>query len=335
MPFQSRPATRVGIKPLLGIFGESGGGKTRSALLLARGIVGSQGRITLIDTENGRGHIFADVIPGGYNVVDFTPPFSPERYVEAIEYAEKGSDIIIIDSMTHEWAGEDGILDMQEKELTRMAGYDYAKRESCKMASWIKPKMLHKKMVMRILRSPLPLICCLRGEHKTHMGKNAQGKSTVSTDTKCSPIFDKNFIFEMLINGEIFSRDGEGGFLRVDKITHETLLSCLPKEGEKISIHHGELIARWCASPGDTPKSAPAEVPAAEEHSIEEWCSVVEAVMKAKGKEEYTIKAGGTEFVTTKREFAEIAKQSHEKSIIANIQHKGSELLSITLPEGK
>ena len=263
--FTLQPASRQGIKPLVGLYGKSGGGKTRSALILARGIVGEKGRIGLIDTENRRGHIFADVIPGGYQVVDMDPPFTPERYVEAMEVIEKNCDILIIDSMTHEWSGDDGVLEAQEAELSRMAGTDYKKREQCKMAAWIKPKFRHKKMISHILRSSLPVICCLRGAEKTHMTKNNEGKTVVVTDDKCSPIFDKDFIFEMLINGESYSKEGKGGYLRIEKITHEDLFAALPKPGEQISITHGQAIAKWCASPGGKAPTAPTPPPATAE----------------------------------------------------------------------
>lgn len=259
--FKLFPASRQGIKPLIGIFGKSGGGKTRSALLLARGIVGEKGRIGLIDTENRRGQIFADKIPGGYSVVDMDAPFSPERYIAAMEVIEKNSDILVIDSMTHEWDGEGGVLEMQEAELTRMAGDDWKKRESCKMAAWIKPKFAHKKMVYRLLRSPLPVICCLRGAEKTHISKK-DGKTTVITDEFSSPIYDARFIFEMLINGEVYSKNGNGGYLHIEKITHEDLFAALPKQDEQISIQHGEAIAKWCASPG---KQAAQPMPPAED----------------------------------------------------------------------
>src|ERR1035437_731314 len=145
--FEIRPATRQGVKPLVGFYGKSGSGKTMSALLLARGLVGPQGRVCLIDTENGRGSIFADLIPGGYSVMDVDAPFSPDRYQKAIATAEKSAGVVVVDSMSHEWSGEGGVLDMQENELDRMAGEDWAKRERCKMAAWIKPKLAHKMMI--------------------------------------------------------------------------------------------------------------------------------------------------------------------------------------------
>lgn len=256
MSFSIKPATRTGVKPLIGFFGKSSSGKTMSALLVGRGIVGPKGRIVLVDTESGRGSLFSDVIPGGYSVVDIEPPFTPSRYQEAIETAEAQADIVIVDSLTHCHSGDGGILDMQEKELDRMAGEDWKKREACKMAAWIKPKLEHKKFIGRLLRLKCGLICCLRGEEKVHMVKD-DGKTKIVTDQFSSPIFDKNFIFELLINFETISVNGQGGYVIPRKITHPSITPMLPKEGEQIGIAFGEALAKWCENPGQTPAPSP------------------------------------------------------------------------------
>ena len=94
-----RPAQRSQAKPLIGFYAESGGGKTHSALLLARGFVGPQGRICMIETEQGRGEAFVDMIPGGYDVRPMRDNFSPKSYNEALREVEKeGFDALIIDS---------------------------------------------------------------------------------------------------------------------------------------------------------------------------------------------------------------------------------------------
>lgn len=247
--FIIKPATRQGVKPLVGFYGKSGSGKTLSALFFARGLVGPSGRITLIDSESGRGSLFADMVPGGYSVLDLEPPFSPERYALAFEKAEQSSDCIVVDSMSHEWAGEGGVLDMQEDELHRMAGDNWQKREQCKMAAWIKPKGDHKRMVGRVLRSRVALICCLRGEEKTHMIPDG-AKKKVITDEFSSPLFDPRFIFELLLNFETVAHNGVGGFVIPRKITHPLIGRLLPKENEQIGIQHGEALAKWCANPG-------------------------------------------------------------------------------------
>ena len=255
--FTVRPATRASVKPLIGLYGASGGGKTLSALLAMRGLVGPKGRIVGLDTENRRMSIHADSVPGGFCVCDIDPPFSPERYWQAIEAVAAQADGIVIDSFSHEWSGEGGVLDQQEGELTRMAGENWGKREACKMASWIRPKMEHKRLVERMLRLTHPVIVCMRGEQKTHIEKGEPGKKTeVHTDKFCSPIGDPRFIFEMLIHAECIAKpDSEGrmigGYLRVTKITHQDVIAMLPDAGEQIGVKHGELLARWCQ--GATP----------------------------------------------------------------------------------
>ncbi len=271
--FQIHPATRQGIKPLIGVYGRSGSGKTLSALKLARGLVGPTGRIILCDSESGRGSLFCDIVPGGYRVIDIEPPFSPERYEAAIVTAEGEADCVVVDSLTHEHCGEGGVLDMQEAELNRMAGNDWKKRDQWKMASWIKPKLAHKKFIQRLLRLKCGLICCLRGEQKTHMVKDGAvqfrpkgeedpflypprekaGKSKVITDEFSTPLFDPRFIFELLLNLETVAQNGEGGYVIPRKITHPSIAPLLPKSNEQVSIQHGELLAKWCAAPGTTP----------------------------------------------------------------------------------
>lgn len=234
------------------MFGRSGSGKTMSALLLARGLVGPNGRIVLVDSESGRGSLFADIIPGSYKVIDLEPPFSPMRYEEAITTAEGSADCVVVDSLSHEHNGEGGILDMQEAELTRMAGDNWSKREACKMASWIPCKLAHKKFIQRLLRLKCGLICCLRGEEKTHMVKDEHGKNRVVTDQFSSPLFDARFQFELLLCFETIAKlsqktgQMEGGYIVPRKITHPGLVSILPKENEQIGIAFGEKLAAWC-----------------------------------------------------------------------------------------
>src|SRR6185369_4310183 len=120
-----------------------------------------------------------------------------------------------------------------------MAGpTNYAKRDACKLASWIPGKMQIKKFIGRILRARIPLVCCLRADPKTHMVKNSEGKNTVITDQFTTPIFDSKFIYELLLNLETYSKDGQGGYVIPRKITHPSLANLLPKPNEQISVRH-------------------------------------------------------------------------------------------------
>lgn len=267
--FAIKPATRQGIKPLVGFYGKSGSGKTMSALLLGRGIVGDSGRIVLVDSESGRGSLFADVIPGGYSVIEINPPFSPARYQQAIDTAAANADCVVVDSLSHEWSGEGGVIDMQDAELDRMAGSDWGKRERCKMAAWIKPKLEHKKFIQNLLRLPVALICCLRGEEKTHSIKEGD-KTKVVTDQFSTPLFDPRFIFELLLNFEaVAQKDSSGnvrgGFVVPRKVTHPSIAQLLPPAEKQIGIETGKALAKWCAAPGAAATaSKPAEKSVAE-----------------------------------------------------------------------
>lgn len=337
---QIKPAVRSGIKPLVGFYGKSGGGKTRSALLLARGIVGPKGRIALIDSESGRGSIFADKIPGGYQVIDLEPPFNPGRYVEAFKLAEANADIVVTDSLSHAWAGEGGVLEMQEAELDKMAGQDYRKRDACKMSAWIKPKSELKKLIQQtILRSKLPVICCLRGEEKTHMVKE-DGKTKVVTDEWSTPIFDHRFIFEMLVCAECYSVDGKGGYLHITKITHEDLFDCLPKDGEQVSVKHGELLAKWSIG---TPAAASAPAPAkplnrSRELKASLWALTQPIHQAQVGDSKEAIRAARDrlyqwlidEMILTDTESLDMLTEARLADVIAKVHHKLGEPIGVT-----
>src|SRR6266404_6175938 len=140
-------AVRSNVNLLIGVAGASGSGKTFSALRMASGICEGE-PFAVIDTERGRSKHYADQFK--FDVAELEQPFSPARYLEAIEAADKaGYGCIVVDSMSHSWAGEGGCMDMQEAELDRMAGKDLEKRERVKLLSWAKPKLEHKRMGYR------------------------------------------------------------------------------------------------------------------------------------------------------------------------------------------
>ena len=104
-------AERKNAKIKMALQGPSGSGKTYSSLLIAYGLCKDWSKIVVVDTENQSSHLYAHL--GSYQVLSLEPPFSPERYVKAIATSvEAGSEIIIIDSISHEWEGAGGILNI-------------------------------------------------------------------------------------------------------------------------------------------------------------------------------------------------------------------------------
>lgn len=236
MNFQIKKATRQAVKPLIGLYSESGCGKTYSALLLARGMAGKDGKIVMIDSESGRGSLYADVLAGGYDVIDLGEPFSPQRYIAAISAVESsGAKIGIIDSISHEWEGIGGVLDMasQNEERSGKPG----------LHCWKQPKLEHAKMMLKLLQSPIPWIVCLRAKHKSKQQKNERGKTEIVKDDFVTPIQADDFIFEMTAHAAI----QQDHSILLTKCSHPNLRHCFPGTGP-IQISHGEMITKWCNS---------------------------------------------------------------------------------------
>lgn len=199
MSFTFRPAIRESVPLLIGIAGGTGSGKTYSAMLIAKGLAGDK-RFAVLDTEAGRAKHYADQFVFDHG--DLAPPFTPDRYAEAIHAADSaGYPVIVVDSMSHVWAGDGGCLDMQEAEFQRMGG-----RDSVKMASWIKPKTQHKQMVSKLLQLRAHVILCFRAEPKVEMVRDDKGKMQVVAKTGLTgadgwfPICEKMLPYELTMS---------------------------------------------------------------------------------------------------------------------------------------
>jgi len=234
---QLRKATRQKAKIRLGLSAVAGGGKTYSAILLAKGLVGDLSKVAIIDTENGSADLYSHM--GSFNVLPLHPPYTPERYIEAIKECENaGMDVIIIDSITHEWDGAGGCLDIVE-ELTQRD----PKHNSYTQWRFVTPR--HQAFVDAILQSSAHIITTVRRKQDYDMSN--QGGKTVVTKVGMKEITRDGFEYELTVNLELdqlhnatSSKDRTGLF--VDKpafvITEKT----------------GEVIKQWCEQGVDTGK---------------------------------------------------------------------------------
>lgn len=247
MAFSFRPAVRENVGLLIGLAGASGSGKTYTAMRLATGIAGDK-PFAVIDTEAGRAKHYADQFRFDHG--DLAPPFRPDAYAEAIKAADAaGYPVIVVDSMSHVWAGDGGVLDWQEEELARMAGDDWKKRETVKMAAWIKPKMGHKHMVAKLLQVRAHLILCFRAEEKIEMVRGEDGKLKIQpkmTPTGLAgwvPICEKNLPYELTASF-LLTADAPG----VPKpIKLQEQMRALFPLGDPITEESGRRIAEWAA----------------------------------------------------------------------------------------
>lgn len=168
-----RPAERKRAFLKIGIFGPAGSGKTASSLLIAYGITKDWSKIGLVDTENGSGELYAGATIGGvtigqYQVARISHPFEPVKYITAINHAVKaGLQVLILDSISHAWAGEGGLLDLQGK-VTSKVGNSYT--------AWREVTPLHNRFVESMLQSRIHLIATLRAKQEYVLEQNDKGK---------------------------------------------------------------------------------------------------------------------------------------------------------------
>lgn len=163
-----KKATRQAVKLKMAISGPSGAGKTLGALALARAIA-PKGKLAVIDTENGSASLYGDRYE--FDVLDLAPPFTSKRYLEAMEAAvEAGYDVLVIDSLSHQWNGEGGILSRKEEMDKRPGANSYT--------NWATFTKEHTSFLSSILQLPVHVITTLRSKQDYVLETNEKGKQT-------------------------------------------------------------------------------------------------------------------------------------------------------------
>ena len=256
MSFVFKKAIREGVGYLLSLAGGTGSGKTFSALRIASGIAGDK-PFALIDTENKRALHYADQFKFDHG--ELSSPFRPESYIEAIKSAADANyPVIDVDSVSHVYAGDGGILDWHEEELQRMAGDDWKKRQACAMAAWVKPKMGHKQFVNKLLQINAHVILCLRAEPKVEMVKE-NGKMVIVPKKSpiglngWMPVCEKSLPFEMTTS---FLLMAENPGIPLPIKLQEQHKSIFPS-GKLLDENCGKLIAEWVAGTKKKPNTSP------------------------------------------------------------------------------
>ena len=160
-----RKAEKRKAKLRLAITGAAGSGKTYGALLIAKGI---GGKIVLLDTENGSGDLYAGVCD--YDVGTIKAPYTIDKYIDGIKQAESlGYDIIIIDSLSHAWAGEGGLLETVDNiAASSRSGNSYT--------AWRQVTPMHNKLIETMLNSPCHIIATMRSKTEYVIVENDKGR---------------------------------------------------------------------------------------------------------------------------------------------------------------
>jgi hypothetical protein len=219
MQLQKASRKKASIK--MSLQGPSGSGKTYSSLLLAYGLCKDWSKIAVIDSENHSSELYSHL--GSYNVLQLSAPYTPEKYVQAIEACgQAGMQVIIIDSISHEWVY---ILEV------------HASLPGNSFTNWQKIGLRHKACIQAILSSKAHIIATTRTK-QDYVLNNLNGKmipekvglkaiQREGLDYEFTLVFDLN-----MKNSAAASKDRTGLFFG--------------KPEHKLSIETGRSIYAWC-----------------------------------------------------------------------------------------
>lgn len=184
----ARKAEKRQVKLKLGIQGPSGSGKTWGALALAHNLW-PEAKVMVIDTENESASLYADNF--SFDTIPLDPPFESERYAACIDYAvENGYDVLIMDSVTHQWDGEGGILRRKEEMDRRPNANSWA--------NWALFTPEHTSFVEKIKQAPIHIIATMRTKQEWTLEKSDKGK-TKPVKSGTQPIQRDGFDYEFTL----------------------------------------------------------------------------------------------------------------------------------------
>ena len=279
-----KKAQREQVRIKVSIAGPAGSGKTMSALLMAYGLTKAEfpnlseqeiwDKICLIDTENGSGSLYVGkqvgaTTIGAYNTIDLTPPFEPGVFVDAIHMAEEHNmNVIIIDSLSHAWAGVGGALDQQGA---------IAARSGNSWTAWRSVTPQHNKLVDAMLQSPAHLIANMRAKMEYQQTTNDAGKKQVKA-IGMGVVMREGIEYEFTVSF----------MLDYDHVANSTKDRTGVFDGKYFTIdaNTGKQMYQWLSSGAvPTPKAdipAPAPAPSAPDEQLQKAISLVDAKVKEK-----------------------------------------------------
>lgn len=274
---QMKRASRSQVKLKLAVSGASGSGKTLSSLLLGFGLLKAAHpeiadtavweKICVIDTENASASLYVgsrhgQITVGAYNTIELDAPFTPQRYIEAIELAQNsGIEFLIIDSLSHAWSGAGGMLDMQNAAAAK-SGNSYT--------AWRDVTPQHNRLVDTILQSDMHICVTMRSKTEYVLEDNGKGKK-VPRKIGTAPIFRDGIEYEFTVVFDVGQNHmASASKDRTSIFDGETMLIS-PKEGEKLYkwLQSADTAPKPAVRPAVTPQTVTAVVPENQENPEE------------------------------------------------------------------
>lgn len=293
-----RKASRKRAKIKMALQGPSGAGKTYSALLLAFGLCNKWTKIAVIDTENHSAELYSNL--GQYNTVSIAAPYTPEKYCEAIHLCEQaGMEVIVLDSISHEWDGSGGILDIHGN----MAGNSFT--------NWAKLTPRHNAFIQTIVQSSSHIIGTIRSKQdyvlQEKNGKMVPEKVGLKGVTRDGMDYEFTLVLEIDIkHNASASKDRTGLFAS--------------KPEFKITSETGKLILIWCNEgiPPVQDDSTVVTIPVIQLQQRIDECKTIDALIQLYKAQSAEVQQSSTAAFSNKRKEL-ITKEANESNPISNI----------------
>ena len=281
-----KKAQREQVRIKISIAGPAGSGKTMSSLLMAYGLIKAEhpewddiaiwDHIVVADSENGSASLYVGTQVGttkigAYNVIDLSPPFTAQTYIDAIHMAEEHNmSVIIVDSLSHVWSGDGGLLDEQGK-ITARTNNSYT--------SWRTISPQYTKLVDTILQSPCHVITAVRAKMDYQQVKGDNGKTQVKA-VGMGMVLRDGYEYEVTV----------ALMLDADHVASATKDRTGLFDGQYFTItaDTGKKLYEWLSSGAvPTPKAeipAPSPAPAEPDEQLQKAIGLVDALIKEKLK---------------------------------------------------
>lgn len=260
MTFQFKKAERKKSKARLALTGPAGSGKTYGALLIAKGLGGS---IAVIDTEHGSASLYEDLVD--FDVLELQAPYTPERFIAAIDAAESaGYGTLIIDSITHEWSGKGGCLELNE-EIAR------SKFKGNTWSAWNETGERHRAFIDRILQSKMHIIATMRSKTETAQQEGANGRKQVvklgmKSEQREGAEYEFTVVLDIIHDGHFATASKDRTGLFVDK------------DPKPITGETGKILLDWLESGAEpTPEPAQPTEPELDDVKFDEYIKLIKA----------------------------------------------------------
>jgi hypothetical protein len=217
-------ASQKGKKLRIGLSGASGFGKSYSALKMGFGMTNDWSKICVLDSECSASSLYFTL--GNYNTIDISAPFTPENFIQGIKIAEEANmEVIIIDSISMEWNGTGGCLDIHDQ----LGG---------RFQDWGPVKKRHQAFIDAILQSKCHIITCVRRKVEYSLDKDSNGRTKVfKLGTK--EVTQEGFEYELDINFELINEN------HLAKATKDRLGLYMNKPEFVINCATGKRLIAW------------------------------------------------------------------------------------------